>query len=59
MAPGSLDYTEGHVYESMQVNDTTVPTDSIAILHRIKGNNLVSQLLMDGLAEFCCNHRIA
>ena len=54
MAPGGLDYADGHSYETMQVNDTTVPTDAIAVLHRIKGNNLVSQLLMDGLAEFCC-----
>ena len=54
MAPGGLDYADGSAYETMQINDRTVPTDAIAILHRIKGNNLVSQLLKEGLANFCC-----
>ncbi len=54
MAPGCLDYTDGHAYETKQVNDSTVPPDAIAVLHRIKGDNLVSQLLMDSQAEFSC-----
>ena len=54
MAPGCLDYADGHAYETMQVTDSTIPPDAIAVLHRIKGNNLVSQLLMERQAEFSC-----
>ena len=54
MAPGCLDYTDGNAYESKQVNDSTTPSDAIAVLHRIKGSNLVSQLLLEKRAQFCC-----
>ena len=54
MAAGCLDYADGHAYETTQVTNSTIPSDAIAVLHRITGNNLVSQLLMERQAEFSC-----
>ena len=37
LSPGGLDYADGHSYETIQLNDTTIPSDSIGVLHRVKG----------------------
>ena len=52
MAPGGLDYTEEHVYEIEQVSDQDQPKDTIGVLHRVRGDNLVSQLISQGKADF-------
>lgn len=54
MSPGGLDYAASHSYETIQLNDTSIPKDSIGVLHRITGDNLVSQMLMEQRARFAC-----
>ena len=54
MSPGGLDYADGHSYETIQLNDTTIPKDSIGVLHRVRGDNLVSQMLIEQRARFAC-----
>ena len=54
MSPGGLDYAAGHSYETIQINDTTIPKDSIGVLHRVRGDNLVSQMLLEQHARFAC-----
>ena len=49
-----LDYAEGHTYEIEQIVDPARPKDTIGVLHRIRGDNLVSQLLTQDRADFAC-----
>lgn len=52
MAPGGLDYAEGHEYETKQIDEKD--KNMIGVLHQIHGENLVSKLLKEGYAEFAC-----
>ena len=54
MAPGGLDYEEGHRYEIEHVSDPTRPRDTVIVLHRVRGDNLVAQLLSEHRADFAC-----
>ena len=54
LTPGGLDYTEPHAYEIEQTSDRNKSRDTIGILHRIRGCNLVSQLIRDNRAQFAC-----
>lgn len=54
MAPSGLDYSEEHTYEIEQIEDSARRKDTIGILHRIRGNNLVSRLLRKNQANFAC-----
>ena len=54
MSPGGLDYAEGHTYEIEQIGDPTGTRDRIGVLHRVRGDNLVSQLLTQHRADFAC-----
>ena len=54
MASGSLDYAENHTYEIEQATDNSRSAGTIGVLHRIRGNNLVSELLMQKKAHFAC-----
>ena len=53
MTSNGMDYVEGHCYETTQL-DPVESQNSVRILHRVKGDNLVSQLLLDGRAIFTC-----
>ena len=52
MAPGGLDYAEEHKYEIEQISVQDEPKDTIGVLHRVRGDNLVSQLILQGKADF-------
>ena len=52
LAPGRLDYAETHAYEIEQTSVQDQPKDSIGVLHRVRGDNLVSQLVSQGKANF-------
>ena len=54
MTPGGLDYAEGHTYETTQASEPAQGKNTIGVLHRVCGDNLVSQLLRQGSAEFAC-----
>ena len=54
LTPGGLDYTEKHTYEIEQTRDRSKSKDTIGILHRICGDNLVSQLILNDKALFAC-----
>ena len=54
MTPGGLDYGEGHSYEIEQIVDPARPKDTIDVRHRVRGDNLVSQLLTQNRADFAC-----
>ena len=54
MSPGGLDYADGHSYKTIQLNDATIPNDSIGVLHKLRGDNLVSQMLIEQRARFAC-----
>ena len=54
MTPGGLDYAEHHMHEIERTSDPSQPRDTIGILHRIRGDNLVSQLLIENRAQFAC-----
>lgn len=54
MSPNGLDYAEPHVYEIEQTRNPEWTKDTIGVLHRVRGDNLVAELLMQGRAQFAC-----
>lgn len=54
MSPNGLDYAEAHTYEIEQTSNPEWTKDTIGVLHRVRGDNLVAELLIQGRARFAC-----
>ncbi|MCY4541792.1 MAG: hypothetical protein OXB95_05275 [Rhodobacteraceae bacterium] len=51
---GGLDYGDGHQYRTKQGPQDRQNRDIVNVLHQIKGDNLVAQLVNQGKADFVC-----
>lgn len=54
MAPGGMDYAEGHHYETEHLVGEPGNRGAVLIEHRVIGENLVTQMLKKGQAAFSC-----
>jgi len=54
LSPNGLDYIAGHSYEVKQIPHNESQKDTVVVLHRIHGSNLVAKLVNQGKANFAC-----